>query len=142
MERATERKWLRAGAALVIGSGALTVTGAHPQTGALMAVFADLLFWPLNGAQSLGDDAARLLAAIGGGVMIGWGWMLWQLAGEGIDRTPDFARRLIWQSVIAWFLVDCAGSIAAGALLNVVSNLGFLALFAVPLWRSERAAAA
>jgi hypothetical protein len=70
--------------------------------------------------------------------MVGWGLMIWQLAGEPLERAPDAVRAIIRNSVLAWFVVDSAGSIAAGAPLNVLPNLAFVALFLLPM-RSARA---
>ena len=136
MTREKQLIWLRAGAVLVIASGVLVGFGSHPATAGLARLLADVLFWPLEGVQTGAADETRLLAAIGGGVMIGWGLLLWQLAGE-----PS-AWRVIRMSVIAWFVADSAGSLAAGAPLNVVGNLVFLALFMIPLLRAPRVAAA
>ena len=65
--------------------------------------------------------------------MIGWGLMLWHLAGPIMDLAPRQTRRAILTSVLAWFVADSAGSLAAGAWLNLVGNLVFLILFALPL---------
>jgi hypothetical protein len=135
MHRKSQRTWLRIGAGMVIASGLLVAPAAHPATGGPAVLLADLLFWPLDGAQTGAAGEARLLAAIGGGVMVGWGWALWLLAGEGMDRAPDLARRIILGSVGLWFVVDSTGSIAAGAPLNVVGNLAFLVVLVLPLWR-------
>jgi hypothetical protein len=137
-----KRGWLRAGAALVLASGALVVLGAHPLTAFPARLLADLLFWPLDGLQTGLAGETRLLAAIGGGVLIGWGVMLWQLSGEMFDRAPEAVGRIIRTSVIAWFVVDSTGSFASGAWLNVVANLVFLALFLVPLWPRRKGAIA
>jgi hypothetical protein len=142
MDRDTERKWLRIGAGLVIASGVLLASGGYPATAPVLAALADLMIWPFDGVQTMATDEARLLAAIGGGVLVGWGWMLWVLAGEGIDQAPALARRVILTSVGIWFVVDSAGSLAAGAPFNVVGNLVFLGLFVLPMRRAGRAAAA
>jgi hypothetical protein len=118
---------------LVLGSGALVAMGAHPVTAFPARLLSDLLFWPLDGLQTGLAGETRLLAAIGGGVMIGWGVLLWQLTGEMFDRAPEAVGRMIRTSVIAWFVVDSTGSFASGAWLNVVANLVFLGLFMVPL---------
>ena len=47
---------------------------------------------------------------------------------------------MILTSVGIWFVLDSAGSIAAGAPLNVALNTVFLGLYAVPLWRPVEAA--
>ena len=42
---------------------------------------------------------------------------------------------LILGSVALWFLIDSTGSLAAGAPLNILGNLVFLAMFLWPLRR-------
>ncbi len=137
----SEQKALRLAAGAVMIFGLAIALGAHPASGGLTHLLADLILWPMDGAETGAAHEARLLYAIAGGVMAGWGWALWLLAGEGIARAPDLSRRVIRDSVVVWFAVDCAGSLAAGAPLNLAGNLIFLLLFLVPLHRAQRAAA-
>lgn len=132
MTQSREQARFRIGAALVIASGILTVTGAFAPLSGPMTWLGDLLVWPLDGAQTGQAAETRLLAAIGGGVMVGWGLMLWQLAGEMMARAPGPVRRIIRISIVAWFVLDSAGSLAAGAAPNLIGNLVFLALFLWP----------
>lgn len=142
MTQERTRRWLRFASATVIGFGLLTALGAHPTTGRAVIFLADLLLWPLDGAETGDAGETRLIAAIAGGVMAGWGWMLWGLTGEGMDRAPELSRRLILGSVALWFLIDSTGSLAAGAPLNILGNLVFLAMFLWPLRRPIRLAPA
>lgn len=124
---------LKAASAVVMGVGAVVALSAFPAAAAVTNLLADLIFWPFDGGQAVDTQTARLLAAIGGGVMFGWGLLLWQLAVHLLPREPQLASSLIRSSILAWFVLDCACSILAGAYLNVVLNLGFLAMFLVPL---------
>lgn len=124
---------LKAASAVVMGVGAVVALSAHPATADITNLLADLIFWPFDGRQAVDTQTARLLAAIGGGVMFGWGLLLWQLATQLLPREPQLAASLIRRSVLAWFVLDCACSILAGAYFNVVLNLGFLAMFLLPL---------
>lgn len=133
MDLARRQMFLRAGAGFVIATGLFMALGAHPVTGGPPALVADLIFWPPDGAETLATNEARLLCAIAGGVLAGWGWALWLLAGEGLVRAPDLARRIILGSVALWFVVDSAGSLIAGAPLNILGNLAFLAILTLPL---------
>jgi hypothetical protein len=129
----SEQKGLRLAAAVTVATGLVLALAATPALNLPTRLLTDLVIWPLDQAQSLASAETRLALAIGGGVMVGWGWMIWHLAGEPMDRAPDAVRAIIRNSVLAWFLVDSAGSILAGAALNVVGNLVFLALFLVPM---------
>lgn len=125
-------------AALVVVFGVIIALAAHPVTAEIAAFFCDLLFWPLDGTPRVDDPAARLLAAIGGGVMVGWGVTLWLVADRLLQANPALASSIIKSSIIAWCAVDSAGSIAAGAPLNALLNLGFVAAFLWPLSRQPR----
>ena len=103
-----------------------------------MMLLADLLIWPLDGAQTGAASETRLMLAIGGGVMAGWGWMIRQLAGAPMARDPAGMRGLIRQSAVLWFVIASTGSVLAAAPLDAVANLGFLALFRFPMARGQR----
>ncbi|MCU0911036.1 MAG: hypothetical protein MUE98_06745 [Rhodobacteraceae bacterium] len=134
-----QQTWMKAGAAAVIASGVVLALGAHPATAGLTRMVADLVVWPPDGAQVMAAAETRVFAAISGGVLAGWGWALWLLAGEGMARMPDLTRRIWTGSVLVWFALDSAGSLAAGAPVNVLGNLGFLALLLGPLAGPGRA---
>lgn len=138
----SEQKGLRFAAGVTLITGAALALAALPALNLPMRLLADILIWPLDQAQTLGLPETRLAFAIGGGVMLGWGLMIWQLAGEPLERAPDAVRGIIRSSVLAWFVVDSAGSVASGAALNVVPNLVFLALFLVPMRRVRAAVVA
>lgn len=126
---------MKAAAALVIASGFIVALAAWPPTADTASFLLDLLFWPLDGAPRLDSPAARLLAAIGGGVMVGWGVMLWLLAAHLLPQDPATAARIVRASILAWFAVDSLGSLAAGAPLNAALNVVFAAAFLWPLSR-------
>lgn len=128
-------RWLRIGAAVTVGFGLLVAVAAVPALSGPAALLLDLIYFPLDGAEATGAPADRLLSAIGGGVMVGWGTMLWIVAGEVYPDNPELGRRLILASVVTWFVIDSSMSVAAGAPLNVVGNLGFLLIFVLPVWR-------
>lgn len=72
-------------------------------------------------------------------MILGWGLMIRQLEGEQLQRAPEAVRGTVRASASSWFLADSAGPVAAGAALNVVPNLVFLALFLLPLRRARAA---
>jgi hypothetical protein len=67
--------------------------------------------------------------------------MIWHLAGSPFARSPAEVRRIILTSVLVWYGIDSAAAVMAGAALNVVANLAFLALFLVPMRLGRLAAA-
>lgn len=139
MQSETQNGGLRLAAAIVIAFGALVALAAHPATAGITAFFADLVFWPLDGAPRLDAPVTRLMCAICGGVLVGWGVLLWHVAAGAIGVA---AAQAIRSSVIAWFVVDSTGSIIAGAPLNALLNVPFLLLFLIPLARGPAASPA
>jgi hypothetical protein len=129
---------LKIASGLVIFFGILIALGAHPATAWPSKLMADLIFWPLDGAQSLAAQETRLMFGIAGGVMCGWGAMLWLTATRVYATDPALARLLVMEGIGIWFVVDCAGSLAAGAPLNVLFNLVFLAVFLLLLLMPQR----
>jgi hypothetical protein len=128
---------LKAASVVVIAFGVLIALAAWPATAGITVFFADLLFWPLDGAQNLDQPVARLLAGISGGLLVGWGVMLWQIATRVWRRDRELASSLIRTSLLAWFAVDSAASTIAGAPLNVLFNAAFLGAFLLPLRMAE-----
>lgn len=129
--------WLRAGSMIVIGVGVLMTVSALPALALPFEMLLDLVFWPFNGQERLDAPMARLLAGIGGSVIVAWGLMLLLVSVRVLPRDPALAHSLIVSSVVAWFVLDCMVSILVGAYLNVLLNLGFAALFLVPIGLSR-----
>jgi hypothetical protein len=135
MNQDTTLRWLKFGSALTIFFGILVAAAATP-FGAMPTQFlADLIFFPIDGAQDISAPETRLMSAIGGGVMAGWGVLLWMLSTQLFPSDQRLAARLIIASIVTWFVIDSAGSIIAGAPLNAAFNVSFLFIFCVPLWR-------
>jgi len=136
MTQESAQRWLKIGSAITIFFGALIAVAATPLGAAPTEFLADLIFFPVDGAQSVAAAETRLIAAIGGGVMAGWGLLLWKISTTVYDKDPALAKQLIIPSIITWFVIDSAGSVLAGAPLNAAFNVSFLVIFCVPLWRS------
>lgn len=135
MSQGKTESWLKIASAVVIGFGIAMVASSLPAISSSTGILLDLIFWPLDGRQTAGAPEVHLLSAICGGILTGWGLLLWQLTTRLYPRDPELARSLILTSVGTWFVVDGIGSVMAGAPLNAALNIGFLLLFVVPLWR-------
>jgi hypothetical protein len=131
------QKSLQFASAVVMAFGLATASATLPATNAILALFVDLVFWPFDGTQSLVSPEARLLSGVLGGITLGWGMLLWLTSSKVFPTHPVLARQMILTSTLTWFVVDSVASVIAGAALNVVPNLVFLALFWMPLWRKS-----
>lgn len=127
--------WLKLTSLLVVLLGLLVALGAHPATALPATWLADLVFWPFDGRQGLDADAARVLVAIGGGVMVGWGVMMWLVIDRLHAVDPGLTRLLLIESTLAWFLVDSTGSFVSGAGVNVLLNTVLMLAIVLPAWR-------
>jgi len=128
-------RWLKFGSALTIFFGILVAAAATPIAAGPTQFLADLIFFPIDGAQDISSSETRLISAIGGGVMAGWGVLLWMLSTQLFPSNQALAANLIIASIVTWFVIDSTGSIIAGAPLNAVFNVSFLLIFCLPLWR-------
>jgi len=133
METMKAGLWKNLGAWLFIGFGGVISLGSLPATSAPTVLLADLVLWPIDGGRSLTEES-QLLAAILGGVMLGFGTTLVVLITKIYPREPQLVRTVILTGISVWFIADGLGSIAAGAPLNALLNVGFLLAFLVP-WR-------
>ena len=139
----SEQKALRLAAIpTLIGFGVICALSSHLALSAPIGHVLDAVFWPIDGGQGAAASETRLLLAILGGITLGWGLTIWHLAGEPLARMPGLIRPILRSGVLAWFLLDSAGSLLAGAPLNVAANVIFAAMFLIPLQRAARAAAA
>ncbi|MDH4411661.1 MAG: hypothetical protein QE484_00030 [Rhizobium sp.] len=127
--------WLKLNSLFVVLLGLIVALGAHPATALPATLLTDLVFWPFDGAQTLEAPAARVLAAISGGVMVGWGVMIWLVIDRLLPVDPRLARLLVVESTLAWYLVDSTGSFVSGATVNVLLNTVLMLAIVVPAWR-------
>jgi hypothetical protein len=123
--------FLRLGALVVIATGLLPSLAIFEASQEPWRFFFDVLTWPIDQNPLSFSDSERQLSAVLGGVLCGWGWILYRLA------TPDLfnpmIRKFMVQSVWIWFILDSVGSILAGLSLNALSNVSFLLILLVPL---------
>ncbi len=127
---------LKLASAVVIGFGLLTAMAAWPPLNLPSRWLVDVMFLPFDGQQDLSGSESRILSAILGAVLVGFGVLQWFVVTKLFAREPALARQILLTSMWSWFLVDCTASIIAGAPFNVVMNVPFLLMFVLPLWRN------
>lgn len=98
----------------------------------------DLMSWPLDGATTFDQADTHFLSALTGGFLMGWGVLIWMLSGKAYDLAPESIRRAVVGGLLAWYILDCSGSIASGNASNVFFNTLILIAGVGPLWRSAQ----
>ncbi len=134
MTSAHQRRWLKFTAISIAVFGPIFSLGTIPAIAEPARWSLDLLAWPLDGAQDYAADTARFLSAITGGFLLGWGITVWLLATHVHRLAPEPVRRAVVGGLIAWFLLDSAGSIASGHAANAGFNVIVLLILVGPLW--------
>jgi hypothetical protein len=108
-------------------------------TSELARLTLDILSWPLDGLQTFNSPDTRFLSALTGGFLFGWGVTIWCLSAWVYDAAPEAVRKTVLTGVLAWFVLDSAGSIASGTPSNALINIIVLLIAVGPLWRPARA---
>lgn len=128
------RFWLKITAVVVGSFGPVFFLGTMAQTLEPARLTLDILSWPLDGATTYASPDTRFLSALTGGFLLGWGVLIWRLSSRVYDAAPEAVRQAVLASVIAWFVLDSAGSIASGNASNAAFNVVVLLLAVGPLW--------
>ena len=136
------KSWLRVTAVIVGSFGPVFALGSVAATAEPARFTMDLLAWPPDGATTWTHPDTRFLSALAGGFLLGWGVLIWQLATHVYDTCPEGVRRAVLSSLLIWFVVDTAGSVASGNASNAFFNTLVLLVAAGPLWRPADAPAA
>lgn len=113
--------------------GLIALAASHPSGAAPWGFFFDLVRWSFEPGPYQFDEDAQLLNGVSGGLLIGWGVVLTWLSFGPIARGDEGARRAAIIGILAWFAADSTGSILSGTPGNIILNLGFLAVFMIPL---------
>jgi len=130
--------WLKV-AAVVIGSfGPVFFLGTMAGTLEPARLTLDLLSWPIDGLTTYASPDTRFLSALTGGFLLGWGVTIWCLSVWVYDAAPEAVRRTVLTGMLAWFVLDSAGSLASGNTSNAFFNVIVLLVAVGPLWRPAR----
>lgn len=139
MTQAFHKFWLKVTAVVVGSFGPVFALATMPATSEPARWSLDLLDWPLDGAQVFAGKTIHFLSALTGGFLFGWGVMIWGLSVWVYDAAPERVRKAVLLGLLAWFVLDSAGSIAAGAVSNAGFNVLVLLVAVGPLWVPARA---
>ncbi len=138
MSPEVHKAWLKVTAVIVGSFGPIFFLGTMVPTMEPARLTLDILSWPVNGVPTYASPDTRFLSALTGGFLLGWGVMIWCLSQWAYDLAPEAVRRSVLIGVLAWFLLDSAGSIASGNAVNARFNVIVLLLAVGPLWLPAR----
>ncbi|MFY7992354.1 MAG: hypothetical protein ACOVP4_03600 [Bacteriovoracaceae bacterium] len=125
-------KFLKISSLLTILTGLVSSLASSVLTQKPWLLLFDLLTWPLDGSPANFSSEAFALNAVLGGVMIGWGVLMFYVSDE-LPRSPKLVKGF-FISLICWFVSDSIGSYVSGIYGNIILNVLFLLLFIVPLF--------
>ena len=124
---------LKASSLITVVTGVISVMASSPLTQKPWLLLLDLLDWPLDGSPSTFANESFILNAVLGGVMIGWGVLMYFVSDE-LQKSPRMLKAMI-VSLLCWFASDSLGSFVSGVYGNIFLNLVFLAMFLYPLMK-------
>lgn len=133
MSPETAARWTQVLAILSFLCALLIAAGAYPPLNGAIMVMLDAVDWPVDGATATLTQEARLLSAVSGGVFAGFSVMLLLIVAPALRRGDAEIRKSAIIALVAWFIIDSTGSIAAGVAGNVVFNTLYLAAVLAPL---------
>lgn len=124
-------KFLKISSLLTILTGLISSLASSIATQKPWLLLFDLLTWPLDGSPANFSNEAFALNAVLGGVMIGWGILMFYVS-EELVQSPKLIKGFL-VSILCWFISDSIGSYVSGLYGNIVLNVSFLLLSAIPL---------
>lgn len=142
MSQKGHKNWLIVTAIIIGAFGPVFFLGTMEATSEPARLTLDLLSWPIDQQQTYDDSTLRFLTALTGGFLLGWGVMILCLRSWAYDAAPDGVRKSVVVGVLAWFVLDSAGSLASGNPSNALFNVVVLVIAVGPLWRPARPLAA
>ncbi|MGD1847384.1 MAG: hypothetical protein ACFB10_18500 [Salibacteraceae bacterium] len=125
--------------AFVVGSlGPIFALGSYSPTAEPARFTLDLVAWNFSSFHALDAPTARFLSALIGGILMGWGMLIWFLATKVHAKAPEEVRQAVVGSICVWFVFDSGGSIASGNAFNAMSNTLIMLIGMGPLWWPAR----
>ena len=102
-------------------------------------ILLDVLHWPIDGVPSNPSVESRWMGGIGAGLTMGIGFFFAKVFAPIIAlddlKTGTIVRQGALIGLLAWFIVDGAGSVASGVPSNVAFNTIFFFAAVIPLWQ-------
>ncbi len=130
--------WLKVTAIAIITYAIFFFLGTISNTEASIEFILDFSSWPLDGKQNYDAPTTVFLSALLGGILLGWGILIWLLSSRIYDKAPEEIRKIVLISLLSWFVIDSLGSIFSGNLNNAIANILLLLVLVGPLWKAAK----
>lgn len=128
-----QKNWLKLSASLVFIYALLFFLGTIEGSYFPIEYVLDLSNWPLDKAENYNAPTSVFLSAILGGVLFGWGMLVWLLSSL-YELAPDRIRKSIVISLFSWFVVDSLACVLSNNISNAITNIALLLILVGPLW--------
>ena len=128
------KSWLKVTALVVASFGPVFFLGTMDATIEPARLTLDAISWPVDGSTTYAHPDTRLLSALTGGFLMGWGVLIWCLRSWVYDKAPEGVRKAVLFGVLARFVFDTSGSIASGNAYNALFNTAILLMAVGPMW--------
>ncbi|MEM9695553.1 MAG: hypothetical protein AAGA56_23615 [Myxococcota bacterium] len=132
-ESRPQLRWLQVTSLFTVLVGVTAAFAAHPATSEPWRFLFDVIRWPVDGSPGPFAPATRFMNAILGGVMVGWGAMMFAMVHPAPEASRQRLARDLGIGLFSWWVVDSSASVIAGLPGNALVNLGYGLHFVPPL---------
>lgn len=105
-------------------------TAAYQNINAPARILLDVLAWPIGDGMPVWDAQLAWMSSIGAGLLMALGVLF---VGVVYPAVKIGDQKVVRVTILAWFVVDSAGSVAVGFWPNSVINLIMLVPILAPL---------
>lgn len=138
MTHKVHKLWLKVTSVAIFAYAFLFSIGAIKMLEEPIRFVLDISNFPLDNVQNYNAPTTVFLSAIIGGVLAGWGIMIWLMSVWFYDKSPEQVRRIILIGILTWFFVDSIACIASGNFNNAITNVLLLFMLVGPLWQTAK----
>ncbi len=96
-------------------------------------ILIDILDWPIGDAPAKITRSQMWLSSIGAGLIVAVSIIMLGIIVPALRNSNKPIIKTTIYAFTAWFVIDSAGSIAAGVMSNALFNTLFFALVLIPL---------
>ena len=138
MTKKIHKLWLKVTATALFSYAFLFALGAIKKFEEPIRFVLDISNFPLDNVENYNAPTTVLLSAIIGGILAGWGIMIWLMSVWFYDKSPEQVRKTVLISTLTWFFVDSIACIVSGNVSNAITNVPLLLMLVGPLWKTAK----